>query len=224
MFSAASLLSCRVRNSLDLAATSREPIRPCRTLHSVTESLTDAALWERALTGDGDAFGAVYDRHLARVERHAASVAETAADADDIVAVTFLETWRRRESVRFVDGSLLPWLLITATNSGRNINRSGRRHRALLRRLPVERERDDSFERDMPGDASRALRRLSAADQRVLTLAIVLDLSERDIAVALDVPPGTVKSRLARAKRRLAAELTPDSAAVAARREAPRGT
>ena len=190
----------------------------------MTESLDDAALWELALAGDGGAFGAVYDRHLSRVARHAASVAESPNDADDIVAITFLEAWRKREGVRFVDGSLLPWLLITATNSGRNLNRSGRRHRALLRKLPVERERDDSFEQELAGDAARALRRLSVADQRVLTLAIVLDLSERDIAIALDVPPGTVKSRLARAKRRLAAELTPDTAAMAARREAPRGT
>ena len=200
-------------------------MRSCRTLHSVTESLTDAQLWELALAGDGDAFGVVYDRHAARVTRHSTSVAETWVDVDDIVAVTFLEAWRRREAIRFVDGSMLPWLLITATNAGRNTNRSRRRHHALLRKLPVERDHYDSVDVESQGDATRAMRGLSLGDQQIMTLAIVLGLSERDTSVVLGIPPGTVKSRLARAKRRLAAALhTEHSTASTARTGANHGT
>ncbi|WP_396133584.1 RNA polymerase sigma factor [Arthrobacter sp. 1088] len=45
-------------------------------------------------------------------------------DAEDATAAAFLELWRRREGVRLVDGSILPWLLVTTTNTARNLQRS----------------------------------------------------------------------------------------------------
>jgi RNA polymerase sigma-70 factor (ECF subfamily) len=50
------------------------------------------------------------------------------SDAEDLTAVTFLELWRRRTKVRFVEGSALPWLLVTALNVSRNAQRSGTFH------------------------------------------------------------------------------------------------
>jgi RNA polymerase sigma-70 factor (ECF subfamily) len=52
-----------------------------------------------------------------------------------------------------------------------------------------------------------ALARLSLADRRVVTLCILEGYSEREAAELLGIPPGTVKSRLSRAKQRLRAEL-----------------
>lgn len=57
-------------------------------------------------------------------------------DAEDLTATVLLELWRRRRSVRFVDGSLLPWLIVTATNVLRNSVRARRRYRAFLPALP----------------------------------------------------------------------------------------
>lgn len=105
----------------------REPIRECRTLPSVRVQPDDAEHWRRAIAGEGDAFAAIFDRHRSRVLRHSLRLVPTASDADDIVAITFMEAWRRRRTVRFVDGSVLPWLLVTATNVSHNVRRSSRR-------------------------------------------------------------------------------------------------
>jgi RNA polymerase sigma-70 factor (ECF subfamily) len=66
------------------------------------------------------------------------------------------------------------------------------------------------------GYAQQALRSLSRADQQVITLCVLEGLAEKQAAVALGVPAGTVKSRLSRAKARLAAQVAhPSSLKVA---------
>ena len=112
-----------------------EPFAPPRTLHSV--SMSDEESWAEALAGRGQAFGDVFDRHRARVYRHSRGLAPSWSDADDVVAVTFLEAWRKRNSIQFVDGSMLPWLLRTATFTANNLTRASRRYQAALRRLPA---------------------------------------------------------------------------------------
>lgn len=163
----------------------------------------DRADWLLAVAGDGRAFGRVFDRHAPRLVRHVAGLVPASADADDAVAIVFLEAWRHRDRVRFVDDSLLPWLLVTATNTAHNLTRSARRHLQFLSRFPVDDPAPDPADRFTEGAASAALRTLSRTDQQVLTLCILEGLSEREAAVALGVPPGTVKSRLHRAKARL---------------------
>jgi RNA polymerase sigma factor (sigma-70 family) len=164
--------------------------------------------WANALRGDGEAFGRIFDRHRHRLFRHSYRLVAVTADADDVVSIAFLEAWRRADAVRFVDGSMLPWLLVTATNSARNLARSSRRYRTMLSRLPVDAHEDDRFTVAIDTDVYDALRRLSAADQRILTLCVLEDLSEKDAASVLGIPVGTVKSRLSRAKRRLATSLS----------------
>jgi RNA polymerase sigma factor (sigma-70 family) len=172
-----------------------------------SDQQTDEHDWADALGGDGEAFGRIFDRHRHRVFRHSYRLVAVVADADDVVSIAFLEAWRRAEAVRFVDGSMLPWLLVTATNSARNLSRSSRRYRAMLDRLPADPHEDDRSTDPFDTEAHDALRRLSIADQRILTLCVLEDLSEKDAATVLGVPVGTVKSRLSRAKRRLAASL-----------------
>jgi DNA-directed RNA polymerase specialized sigma24 family protein len=104
----------------------------------MSEKLNDESEWTDALSGTGEAFGRIYDRHHRRLYGYAFRLVPTPADADDVVAITFMEAWRKRDSVRFVDGSMLPWLLVTANNVARNLERGSRRYRALLNRLPVE--------------------------------------------------------------------------------------
>jgi RNA polymerase sigma-70 factor (ECF subfamily) len=168
---------------------------------------SDAADWQSAIAGEGEAFGRIFDRHRDRVYRHSYRLVTTWADADDAVAITFSEAWRKRDRVRFVDDSLLPWLLVTATNVSRNLSRSARRYRALLDRLPPENHSGDHAELFDEGAAQYALRELSLSDQRVITLCVLEGMPERDAAAVLGVPPGTVKSRLSRAKARLASRL-----------------
>lgn len=169
----------------------------------MNEITGDRADWALSTAGDGQAFGRVFDRHAPRLRRHAIGLVPTPADADDVVAVAFLEAWRRRDAVRFVDDSLLPWLLVTTTNAAHNLTRSTGRHRRFLGRFPVDDPAPDPADQYTDGDAVAALRGLGLADQRVLTLCVIEGLSEREAAAALGVAPGTVKSRLHRAKARL---------------------
>jgi len=184
----------------------------------------DEADWSAALSGDGEGFGRLFDRHRDRVYRHSIRLVPVVADADDVVAVVFLEAWRRRAEVRFVDGSLLPWLLVTATNAAANLSRSSRRHRALLDRLPPGEHHPDHAPSFDDGEAQAALARMPLPDRQVIILCVLEGFSEREAADALAVAPGTIKSRLSRAKKRLAQQL--DRARTPARslrEEAPHG-
>jgi len=174
------------------------------------DAVSDASLWLEAVAGTESAFAVLFDRHRARIFRKAYSRLRNVHDAEDVVAMVFLEAWRSREKVRIVDGSLLPWLLSVTTYLTLNSDRAARRYRRLLAKLPIAPSADpvpdvddrlDSRERaDM---LTQALRRLSAVERTVVDLCLVEELSMATVAGVLDVPIGTVKSRLYGARRKL---------------------
>lgn len=168
----------------------------------MSESRDDATDWALAVAGEGEAFGRIFDRHHPRVWRHSSRLVAL-PDVDDVVAVTFFEAWRKRDRVRLVDRSVLPWLLVTATNTSRNLNRGLRRYSALLAQLPPATSAPPPEAVIETGETQDALRTLALADQRVIALCVLEGLSEREAAEVLGVPAGTVKSRLSRAKERL---------------------
>ncbi|WP_102157509.1 RNA polymerase sigma factor [Zhihengliuella halotolerans] len=178
---------------------------------SSASTSTDEALLRRARQGDGDAYGLLFDRHHRRIFRHALRF--VASDqAEDVVAMTFLETWRRQNDVPDDDGRFLPWLIVTASNVARNYTRTERRYRRFLARLPpTPQEPDPALDVAHHVDSHQTSRELSTAfkqlprkDQAVLTLCVLEELSAVEAGLALGIPVGTVKSRLSRAKRRLA--------------------
>lgn len=171
------------------------------------EDGTDAADWPLVLAGDGEAFGRIFDRRREQVRRQARRLLDRPGDVEDAVAIVFLEVWRRRAAVTLVDESLLPWLLVTATNVCRNIRRGRFRYDRLLERLPEPPLAVDPAEAATLSDVAAALRTLPLKDQQVLTLCVLEDRSEREASLALGIAPGTVKSRLHRAKRRLVERL-----------------
>ena len=179
------------------------------------DARSDAVLWLEATSGTEASFGVVYDRYRARIFRKAYSRVLDRTDAEDVVAVVFLEAWRRRRDVRLVDGSLLPWHLVVTTNVSLNTERSGRRYRRLLAKLPAAEDAvDPSNEVGDRLDSERmsqqitaALQRLGASDRRIVDLCLVDQLPMAAVASVLDLPVGTVKSRLSRARAKLQAEL-----------------
>jgi RNA polymerase sigma-70 factor (ECF subfamily) len=166
----------------------------------------DEALWVRVRAGDESALGALFDRHEARLFRHARRLLTAREDAKDAVAIAFFELWRKRAAVRLVDGSPLPWLLNTVANSARNLERSGRRYRALISRTPAATPAAAPTAADETGVLA-ALKRLPAREQSVLVLTVLEGYPDRAAAETLGIPVGTVKSRLARAKAKLRDEL-----------------
>ncbi|MHC2997797.1 RNA polymerase sigma factor [Microbacterium sp. HJ5] len=167
----------------------------------------DAALWARVRAGDESALGALFDRHEARLFRHARRLLTAREDAKDAVTIAFFELWRKQAAVRLVDGSPLPWLLNTTSNAARNLERSGRRYRALIARTPAAAPVGAPSAPDETGVLA-ALKRLPAREQSVIVLTVLEGYPERAAAETLGIPVGTVKSRLARAKARLREEMT----------------
>jgi RNA polymerase sigma-70 factor (ECF subfamily) len=125
---------------------------------------------------------------------------------------TFLAAWRTRETVEPEGGSLKPWLLGIATHKAHNANRGLRRRLAFLARSPEPRPVED-FADETAGridDARRlavvheALGRLRRQDREVFALCVSAGLDYQQAAEALGIPVGTVRSRLSRARARLA--------------------
>jgi RNA polymerase sigma factor (sigma-70 family) len=168
---------------------------------------------ERDLLRTPAGFGTLFERHGRAIYNYCFRRTADWAAAEDLASVVFLEAWRRRRDIRLENGSLLPWLYGVATNVVRNRSRSLRRHRSALERLPR------GFEADFADDAAarlddeqqmrailEAFQALPKRDQDVLALCVWSELSYEEAAVALDVPVGTVRSRLSRARSRLRAE------------------
>jgi RNA polymerase sigma factor (sigma-70 family) len=174
--------------------------------------IDEHATWERARGGDSASFGLVFDHHYDRVYRQAWRLMRTVQDAEDVTALVFLEAWRRRSSVRVVEGSVLPWLLVTTNYVAANASRTHRRHRLAMGKLPTQDHVEDHADEVLgrlgaSSDEARlraAFARLSKNDRDVLTLCVVNDFSMGQAADTLGIPVGTVKSRLSRAKERLA--------------------
>ncbi|WP_041574109.1 RNA polymerase sigma factor [Cellulomonas gilvus] len=181
----------------------------------MSDDLTDdEALWRAACAGDGEAFGQLFDRHHARVRRHAARLVPDPADVEDVAATAFLELWRLRDRVRLVRGCVLPWLLVTTTNVARNASRSTRRYRAFLARLPRPAAEPDAaqsvLDRTLDRPWSDALATLSARDRRLVALVVLDGLPLADAAAVLGLTPSAAKSRLHRARAHLRDAWVPD--------------
>lgn len=110
----------------------------------MSDNFDETATWTRARDGDAAAFAALFRQHQARIYRRALALVPTAHDAEDVTAATFFELWRKRREVRMVDGTVVPWLLVTTVNFARNRRRGSGRYKAViasLSRHPMERDR-----------------------------------------------------------------------------------
>jgi RNA polymerase sigma factor (sigma-70 family) len=193
----------------------------------------DAVLWQAASGGDQDAFGQLFDRHATSVYNYLLRRTADWSAAEDLTAAVFLQAWRRRSEVVLNDGSALPWLLGVARQLARNATRS--RQRYLIALAKAAREAVTGTDPADPADlvsgrldSEQQLRRLRAAigglprpQQEVIELCIYAGLDQQAAAIALGVSVGTIKSRLHRARQRLATELlgTPQASTLAPGRE-----
>lgn len=173
------------------------------------DNRTDAQVIAASLD-DPLVFALVFDRHYDSVHRFLAR--RVGVDlADDLAADTFTTAFdvRRRYDAGHPDAR--PWLFGIATNIVRHHRRSEARRLRAYARLDRPADAEGGFEGvDARLDAERmgptiaeALTRLSDGDRDTLLLFAWADLRYEEIAVALRIPVGTVRSRLNRARRRL---------------------
>lgn len=175
------------------------------------DEVSDEELWLRAGHHDGAAFGELFERHSNDVYNHCFRRTGSWTVAQDLTSVVFLQAWRRRKEVRLHGDSILPWLLAVANNAARNSDRSIRRYSRLLGKLPgpelspdfetaVDERIDDERSMKMILDHLNSLR---VEDREIIALCDWSKLSYAQAAVALNLPIGTVRSRLSRARNHL---------------------
>jgi len=158
-------------------------------------------------------FAAIFDRHFDDV--YAYLQRRIGRDlAEELSAETFLVALDSRRDYDFARSDALPWLLGIATNlMRRHWRREARELRAYARSAadPLLDAFDGLEERLDASDKRRrlleALAELSGPERDALLLAAWADLSYAEIAAALGVPIGTVRSRLSRARQRIVSSL-----------------
>jgi len=162
--------------------------------------------------GQPERFAAVFDRHYASVHRYLARRAG-AQMADEVASATFVVAFERRASFRPESTSAQPWLLGIATKLLQERRRDDARRTRLTMRLVAQ---PDARSYESPsgghGDArgetlARALATLDDGQREALLLYAWAELSYEEIADALGVPVGTVRSRLSRARAHLRSQL-----------------
>ncbi|MFG2066199.1 RNA polymerase sigma factor [Micromonospora tulbaghiae] len=168
------------------------------------EAATDGDLIHGSVT-EPERFAPLFDRHAVAVHRYLAR--RIGPPADDLLAETFLVAFRRRAAYR-PDVGVRPWLFGIATNLlRRHVRAEERRYRALARLAAAETQPgiEDAIDRldarALRRDLAAALASLHRRDRDVLLLTAWADLSYEQIAAVLDIPVGTVRSRLHRARR-----------------------
>jgi RNA polymerase sigma factor (sigma-70 family) len=176
------------------------------------ETCTDAEAIA-ASTASPDRFGEIFDRHFVAVHRFVQRRVGRSI-ADDVAAEVFVQAFRGRDRY---DGSpdARPWLLGIAVNLLRRHYRSERRQLIAYERTGVDLIADSGLiGAEERADAAQMGRRLALAlsslrdaDRDALLLYAWADLDYQEIARALGVRVGTVRSRLHRARRRLRAQL-----------------
>lgn len=171
----------------------------------------EAALLERVRRGDADAFDAVARTHAPRLYRLALHLARRPEDAEDLVQETLVRALPKLD--RFEGRARLSTYLMRAlTNLWRNRLRSKGRSRLVPWPEVGEDRRQAEFpdpapsvehglvRRDRADDVRDALERLEPTRRLTILLREVEGLSYEEIATMTDVPVGTVRSRLARAR------------------------
>jgi RNA polymerase sigma-70 factor, ECF subfamily len=148
-------------------------------------------------------FQRLYEAHGEAVLRYARR-RTTPEAAEDVLAETFVVAWRRLERV---PAEPRGWLLAVARRVLANQRRGDSRRAALIARLALLPVRDAPPEPSAGSTIGEALTRLSARDHELLALVHWDGLSASEAATVLGCTPVAVRTRLHRARRRLARAL-----------------
>jgi RNA polymerase sigma factor (sigma-70 family) len=155
----------------------------------------------------GTDFTTLYQQEAARLVRSVALATGEPGLAEDAVAEAFARAWSRWREVSATDRPAA-WVLRVALNHARDRfrKRGTERRKASAVARPEASYDEASF---VDRRLWHAVRDLPAQECTLIALRYVADLSQPEIAAVLGIPPGTVASRLSRARQRLGASLGP---------------
>ncbi|MGW3313717.1 sigma-70 family RNA polymerase sigma factor [Streptomyces sp. NPDC001073] len=160
-------------------------------------------LMGRVALGDEEAFAAVYDVVAGPVMGVVRAVLRDHAQSEEVTQEVLVEVWRTAPRYRSDRGTAINWILILAHRRAidriRSVDAAAvRDHKAaLLDRLPEFDEVAEQVEARLEREqVRRCLRTLTELQRQAVTLAYYRGLTYREVAEALALPLGTVKTRL----------------------------
>lgn len=154
---------------------------------------------------DPDAFAAQYRLHFPAIVGYLYRRTGDQSLAEDLAAETFLAAWKALPRYRATRIPFEAWLFRIATNKANAAARRERTRRRIFTLLAPRAPQPDR--RDATDHLHPALARLSPDHQAVIALVYLEGFSVAHAARVLDIPEGTVKSRLLRARDALKREL-----------------
>lgn len=201
---------------MSLSLTLELPRRPLMAVRSI-EDARDRDLVRRLASGDEGAFQALFRRYASLAKGVAMRLVRQAFMAEEIVQEAFLALWRDPAAYREELGSFRGWLLSTV------------HHRAvdMVRREEAQRRRAGAPQREATEDVGQtvveefhleetkvrireAMQDLPEAQRQIIEMMYFEGKTQSAIALELDLPLGTVKSRTLLAMRRLRGAITED--------------
>jgi RNA polymerase sigma-70 factor (ECF subfamily) len=183
-------------------------LHPVRAAHSVAgEASTDNTLIRRIAAGDKLALRILMARHQVSVYRFVLRILRDEARAEDVVSEVFFEVWRR--AGRFEGrSSVSTWLFAIA----HNLAISALRHRSEVEidsemaseiADPADDPEGSTGKKQLRAFVQECLSRLSQAHREVIDLVYYHEMSIDDVAEILQIPAGTVKTRMFYARSQL---------------------
>ncbi len=159
-------------------------------------------------------FNACIDQHHAALFKHALWLLGSRQDAEDVVQETYCQAWRSFSTLK-EDDSALAWLLTILRRSTAREYRGRARNNDLREALTAGlNEQASGIARQDMLDVFHALDSLNPAQRETLLLFALHGFSYREISARLEVPVGTVMSRIARARMALRKQLRVDDGNV----------
>ena len=170
----------------------------------------DRALIADIRNGSERAFNVLIDRHQQAVRGFLRRLLLDVSEADDLAQETFIVAWTRPDTYRG-DASVRSWLCAIAWRKAKSAQRAWFRRRARETRWADEAEQASGTLRPEAVLVTRALNGLSIEQRAAVILCLSHGFSHAEVAEALGMPLGTVKSHIARGKARLVAALGGDA-------------
>ena len=158
-------------------------------------------LFARIVAGDREAFAAFYDLHAPVLFGFCVRILKDARDAEDVLQETFVQAWRDARRFDAARASVRSWLFTIARSRALDRWRSRRSFETRVSATDTAQlegatdSRDPAAAADAKEFVGRALAQLNENEQAVLRLAYFEGCTQEEIAVRLNEPLGTVKSR-----------------------------
>jgi RNA polymerase sigma-70 factor (ECF subfamily) len=182
------------------------PLKLQETQPAMTQSAEDLDLIRRMQAGDDDAVRDLYARYGQRLYAYALRLTDDPATAEDVTQNTLVTAWRTARTFR-AEGRLIAWLLGIVHHTAMKSLRGNTRYLDEVAEETIRADQPTPEEQAQVRDESRWVRQgmqsLSPEHRAVLDLVFYQGLSLNEAAQVLNIPVGTVKSRLSYARDHL---------------------